>query len=572
MIKTTNKHPHPRTCSKRYYWLFITTLICLFITSIGNTAVIEHQLQINFSYDTQAVPDKQVTGYRLYMEGDLVCETAQVTPQIQSIACTVVSESGTYAFTLSAIFDDNSEGPQSAPFLFNLALSIIEPPKAVLSSSTAAGNAPLLVTFDGTSSTTSNPPIVSYNWRFDDGSQATGETASHTYSTAGTYYAELTVTDRLGLTDKVNTPIIVLGTVAPNKKPIAVISTDSIEGNVPLSLSFDGSQSSDPDGSIVRYDWNFGDGTIGTGPSVQHTYTDAALYTMSLQVIDNIGGTATITREIICNTVAPGTIPTFEVGEISIDHEWVNVLFENNFNHPVVIAGPPTFNGSNPVLVRIRNIDQKGFKIRLQEWDYLEDNHVEETFSYIVMEKGAYTLDSGMKIEAGSFTGSSKRQKISLLQKYSTPPVLLTQIISGDDPDAVTGRIYKIKRKSFKYLMQEQQTTRSSHTPETIGYIAWEPGIGEISGLIFETRKTRKKVKHKWYNLTFKTEFPAQPLFIADMQTYKGGDTAAVRAHDLSRTSTQIKVEEEQSKDNEIKHNKEVIGYLVIGSATAATE
>ena len=56
------------------------------------------------------------------MEGDLVCETAQVEPQIQSINCTIDSEDGTYTFTLSALYDDNSESLQSSPFLFTLAL------------------------------------------------------------------------------------------------------------------------------------------------------------------------------------------------------------------------------------------------------------------------------------------------------------------------------------------------------------------------------------------------------------------------------------------------------------------
>jgi hypothetical protein len=285
-----------------------------------------------------------------------------------------------------------------------------------------------------------------------------------------------------------------------------------------------------------------------------------------------MGGTATATRQITCNATAQGTLPTFEVGEISIDHQWVKVPFENNYNHPVVIAGPPTFNNSIPVLVRIRNIDQNGFDVRLQEWDYLDDNHIEETFSYIVMEKGSYTLTSGVKIEAGSFTGSTRSRKISLQQTYDTTPVILTQIITENDPDAVTGRICKMNKKSFKYLIQEQQKTRTSHTHETIGYIAWEPGMGEISGLIFESRKTRKKVNHKWYNLNFKTRFPDLPLFIADMQTYKSRDTAVVRAHDLSQTSVHVKIEEEQSKDKEIKHKKEAIGYLVIGNAAAAIE
>ncbi|MCK5515645.1 MAG: hypothetical protein KAI39_02130, partial [Desulfobulbaceae bacterium] len=85
----------------------------------------EYQLQIDFFFDTQSILDtlnKQVTGYRLYMEGEQVCETAQVEPQLQSLGCTIVGEGGSYSFTLAALYDDNSVSPQSGPFLFTLAI------------------------------------------------------------------------------------------------------------------------------------------------------------------------------------------------------------------------------------------------------------------------------------------------------------------------------------------------------------------------------------------------------------------------------------------------------------------
>ncbi len=290
---------------------------------------------------------------------------------------------------------------------------------------------------------------------------------------------------------------------------------------------------------------------------------------MSLQVTDNQGETATTTKEIICNIAPPENILNFEVGEISIDHQWVRVTIENSFNEPIVIAGPPTANGSDPVLIRIRNIDQSGFDVRLQEWDYLDGSHTEETFSYIVMEKGIHTLDSGIKIEAGSFTGSSKYQKISLQQAYDTTPVILTQVITENDAGAATGRIRNSGQSSFEYKLQEQETTKTSHSTETIGYIAWEPGTGEIEGLLFEAGHTSDSVTHDWSDIIFETLFPDLPLFIANMQTCDGGDTAAVRTQDIAQTGTQIKIEEEQSKDSEVRHTTEVVGYLVIGSATA---
>ena len=125
MTKIISKKLHYRIHYDRYCWIFCITFFCLLKTTIGYTAVNEYQLQIDFFFDTQSILDtlnKQVTGYRLYMEGEQVCETAQVEPQLQSLGCTIVGEGGSYSFTLAALYDDNSVSPQSGPFLFTLAI------------------------------------------------------------------------------------------------------------------------------------------------------------------------------------------------------------------------------------------------------------------------------------------------------------------------------------------------------------------------------------------------------------------------------------------------------------------
>ncbi len=291
-------------------------------------------------------------------------------------------------------------------------------------------------------------------------------------------------------------------------------------------------------------------------------------------VSDDQGGPAEVTKDVFFNAELSGDL-NFEVGKITIDHQWVRVLFENDFINPVVIAGPPTNNGSDPVLIRIRNIDPvgdidnnipAGFEVRLQEWDYLEGSHTDETFSYIVMEKGVHTLYNEIKVEAGNFTGSSRFQKISLQQAYDLTPIILTQIITENETDAVTGRIRKSGQSSFEYKLQEMEKTNRNHTTETIGYIAWEPVAGDLSGLAYEAGLTPDSVTHNWFDLTFETDFLDQPLFIANMQTQDGRDTAVLRTQDLSPSSTQIKIEEEQSKDEETRHTSEVVGYLIIGS------
>jgi hypothetical protein len=102
----------------------------------GNALIKEHNLQVDFSFNTAAMPGKQVAGYRLYKEGDLVCETGPVTPQ--SISCTITSITGAFDFSLSAFYDDGSESPQSSPF----SVTIVDESSPLLGLQALTGQSP----------------------------------------------------------------------------------------------------------------------------------------------------------------------------------------------------------------------------------------------------------------------------------------------------------------------------------------------------------------------------------------------------------------------------------------------
>lgn len=171
-----------------------------------------------------------------------------------------------------------------------------EPPTAHLTASPPGGSAPLSVAFDGSSSSDPDGDPLTYAWSFGDGGEATGPTASHTYSASASYTARLTVDDGRGGTHSATTTILV--SHAGNRPPKAVISANPRSAPIPFIVTLDGGGSSDPDGDLLTYAWSFADGVQGSGPTVQRSFVDAngdgqetGGYQVTLTVSDGKGGT-----------------------------------------------------------------------------------------------------------------------------------------------------------------------------------------------------------------------------------------------------------------------------------------
>lgn len=149
----------------------------------------------------------------------------------------------------------------------------------------------LSVAFDASASSDPEGPIAQYSWEFGDGHTGTGVAPTHVYDTAGTYSVTLTVKDAGGLTSTVSHDVIARD---PNALPTAAF-TETVQF---LSVAFDGSTSSDSDGTIAAYSWNFGDGATATGATATHAYAASGTYEVSLTVTDDRGGSSTSTKSI----------------------------------------------------------------------------------------------------------------------------------------------------------------------------------------------------------------------------------------------------------------------------------
>lgn len=93
-------------------------------------------------------------------------------------------------------------------------------------------------------------------------------------------------------------PYIDYGYFNGNYPPTASVAATPTSGMVPLTVSFNGSGSSDSDGTISSYNWNFGDGYSASGMTVNHTYQNSGNFTATLTVTDNGGATGSATGTI----------------------------------------------------------------------------------------------------------------------------------------------------------------------------------------------------------------------------------------------------------------------------------
>lgn len=179
------------------------------------------------------------------------------------------------------------------------AIAVNQPPVASFTTEPFPG---LHIEFLSTSTDPDGTVNAQAEWDFGD---ATGTTTSanpvgHTYPAAGTYTVVLTVTDNNGATDSETRQITV--DADPPAPPVSQF-TFTPTG---LAVTFDSSESYDPDGTITGWAWTFGDGQTSALANPQNTYATGGTYTVELVVTDNNAQTGSSTQNVTVNAAGEG--------------------------------------------------------------------------------------------------------------------------------------------------------------------------------------------------------------------------------------------------------------------------
>jgi len=186
-----------------------------------------------------------------------------------------------------------------------------EAPHAVLVAQPVYGEAPLTVNFDGSSSWDNDGTITSYDWDFDgDGSYELANSGAKPGTRdfdGGNHTVGLRVTDDDGASSEATVSINVTGSAA-NRAPTASLSATPLSGSAPLTVNFDATASSDPDGDTLQYRFDYdGDGTaedVQSSGNASHVYAAAGTFSAKVTVRDPDGLEDSATVSI---TVSGGT-------------------------------------------------------------------------------------------------------------------------------------------------------------------------------------------------------------------------------------------------------------------------
>jgi PKD repeat protein len=239
---------------------------------------------------------------------------------------------------------------------------------------------PLELRLDGSASHDPDGTIVSYAWSITEqgacapcfSAQGASEVLSTTVPRAGSYRVSLIVTDDDGLTDDAASTEEVSAT---NEPPTAAFAATRAPSDH-YTFTFDGTTSSDADGRVVSYDWDFGDGGTATGATAKRTYAAHGSYDVTLTVVDDDGMSGSKKTTVLANklptaqfTSAKGPLPlsiAFDASGTTDDHGVVS--FDWSFGDGSTGSGETprhVYAGAGTFPVELRVTDDDGEQIAL---------------------------------------------------------------------------------------------------------------------------------------------------------------------------------------------------------------
>jgi hypothetical protein len=324
---------------------------------------------------------------------------------------------------------------------------------------------------------------------------------------------------------------------------------------------------------------------INTGESavvrVSGTFVPGTVYQLTFQTVKGSKFYYIATANLV------SSIFRMEWGTVTANDTFKTVTLKQNYSSPIIVCSPAYTSGL-PRTVRLANVSQNSFKVRVQNPS--NETLPKTTINYLVVEEGEWTAP--FKIEAKKYRTSTVGQDNdwnydlrSYGQSYSGNIIVLHQVMSYNDPTWITTYVSKANNitkppsaedSSFRIALNGAEAV-DTHGAEDIGYIIIQEGYDKINGIKWEAKQTADKIQGLLnatpYNTTFSQTFPETPkVALAFQQNMNDGDGSWALVHSATSTQLGLAVDEDQVKDAERSHAKETCGFIVFKTAGSYTQ
>lgn len=238
---------------------------------------------------------------------------------------------------------------------------------------------------DCTFTSTSTDPdgsVVSYDWDFGDGEGDGNESPTHSFLESGTYNVTLEVTDDQDSTGTITQQVTV---EKPNVAPTAAYTVTCVY----LDCTFDGTSSTDSDGTVTGWAWDFGDGDTGNGDVVPHTFDNPGTYSVQLIATDDDNATNAVTNSV---TVTGAPVET------TVSHV-ASAVNQGNVTSPNVTTPAATAAGNTMVMILTLNANNRVLSAPtgVTGWT-LADTRTAGNMASYVYTKTAMAADANKKV------------------------------------------------------------------------------------------------------------------------------------------------------------------------------
>lgn len=271
-----------------------------------------------------------------------------------------------------------------------------------------------------------------------------------------------------------------------------------------------------------------------------------------------------------------------ETGTFTVTENWSSVLLSGSMTNPVVVASLPTTGSASEAVLQIRGVSPVVFQMRLvRPSTHLGVPAVSQVAGWLAVEAGTHTFGSttiaaGVIPAANSIVGNDPAnfETVVLPAGFDAAPVVLaaTQTANVFAAEFRIARAQNVTTSSFDVGFQVQEDLSSTaYGPESLGWVAWEPGTEIIGSQIASAAVTPDAITHIPSSFSF-TGFDPGTL-LADgsvfgmLNRFDGTDPAWAAGFPPSGVSVDLYVGEDTSFGEEILHGTEALGVIAFAPA-----